>query len=83
VLFKDIAANLEDATDVLGSPLGREVITVAFNIPKQIAVQSMVAQEKAINQRLNPARLADPQYADMIAQRYLIMLNGGLGGVTA
>jgi hypothetical protein len=82
VLFKQVAKTFEDATDVLGSPLGREVITVAFNIPKQIAVQSLVAQEKAINQRMNPAKLANEAYADIVAQRYLIMLNGGLGGVT-
>ena len=73
----------KDAVDVLGSPLGREVVTVAFNIPKQIAVQSIEAQEKAINQRMSPAKLAKEAYADIVAQRYLIMLNGGLGGVTA
>jgi hypothetical protein len=83
VLFKDIAKNLEDATDILGSPLGREVITTAFNIPKQIAVQSMVAQEKAITTRMNPAKLQNAHFVDQIAQRYLIMLNGGTGGVTA
>lgn len=83
VLFKSIAKNLKDATDILGSPLGREVITTAFNIPKQIAIQSMVAQEKAINQRLTPAKLQNDHFVDQIAQRYLIMLNGGLGGITA
>jgi hypothetical protein len=83
VLFKQIAASLKDATDILGSPLGREVITTAFNIPKQIAVQSLPAQEKAINQRMNPAKLANPAFADIVAQRYLMMLNGGLGGITA
>ncbi len=83
VLFKQVAASLDDAVDILGSPLGREIITTAFNIPKQIAIQSMEAQEKAINQRMNPAKLQDPHFVDMIAQRYLLMLNGGLGGITA
>jgi len=83
VLFKQVARTFKDAVDVLGSPLGREVVTVAFNIPKQIAVQSIEAQEKAINQRMSPAKLANEAYADIVAQRYLIMLNGGLGGVTA
>ena len=59
------------------------MITTAFNIPKQIAVQSLVAQEKAINTRMNPAKLQNDHFVDQIAQRYLIMLNGGLGGVTA
>ncbi len=83
VLFKQVAANLKDAVDVLGSPLGREIVTTAFNIPKQIAIQSMEAQEKAINQRMNPAKLQDPHFVDIVAQRYLLMLNGGLGGITA
>jgi len=82
VLFKQVASKLEDAVDVLASGLGREVITTAFGIPKQIAVQSMVAQEKAINQRIDVAKLQDARYVDIIAQRYLLVLNGGLGGIT-
>lgn len=83
VLFKQVAPTLEDALDILGSPLGREIITTAFNIPKQIAVQSIEAQVKAINQRMSPAKLQNESFVDTIAQRYLIMLNGGTGGVTA
>lgn len=83
VLFKQSAKNMKDAVDILGSALGREVVTTAFNIPKQIAVQSMVAQEKAITQRMDPAKLQNAHFVDQIAQRYLIMLNGGTGGVTA
>ena len=83
VLFKQVAKNMKNAVDILGSALGREVVTTAFNIPKQIAVQSMVAQQKAITQRMDPAKLQNPYFVDQIAQRYLIMLNGGTGGVTA
>lgn len=83
VLFKQVASTFKDAIDILGSPLGREVITTAFSIPKQIAVQSIEAQVKAINQRMNPAKLQTESFVDTIAQRYLIMLNGGVGGVTA
>ncbi|MEQ1782266.1 MAG: DUF1217 domain-containing protein [Hyphomonadaceae bacterium] len=83
VLFKQSASGFKDALDILGSPLAREVVTTAFNIPKQIAVQSIEAQVKAINQRMNPAKLQTSSFVDTIAQRYLIMLNGGLGGVTA
>lgn len=83
VLFKQNAKTMKDAVDILGSPLGREIVTTAFNIPKQIAVQSMAAQEKAIKQRMDPAKLQNDHFVDQIAQRYLIMLNGGAGGVTA
>lgn len=83
VLFKQVASTFENALDILGSPLGREIVTTAFNIPKQIAVQSIEAQVKAINQRMNPAKLQNAAFVDTIAQRYLIMLNGGTGGITA
>lgn len=83
VLFKQMAPSFKDAVDVLGSGLGREVITTAFNIPKQIAIQSMEAQEKAINQRISFPKLQNAGYVDIIAQRYLLTLNGGLGGITA
>ena len=83
VLFKSVAKSLKNAVDILGSPLGREVITTAFNIPKQIAVQSMDAQEKAINKRVDASKLQNDHFVDQIAQRYLIMLNGGIGGITA
>lgn len=83
VLFKQSAKSMKGAIDILGSPLGREVVTTAFNIPKQIAVQSMAAQQKAITQRMDPAKLQNDHFVDQIAQRYLIMLNGGMGGITA
>lgn len=83
VLFKQAAPTFKTALDILGSPLGREVVTTAFNIPKQIAVQSIEAQVKAITQRMNPAKLQTASFVETIAERYLIMLNGGTGGVTA
>lgn len=83
ILFKQSAKNLKNAIGILGSALGREVITTAFNIPKEIAVQSLEAQTKALTQRMDPAKLQNDHFVDQIAQRYLIMLNGGTGGVTA
>ncbi|HEV7690052.1 MAG TPA: DUF1217 domain-containing protein [Hyphomonadaceae bacterium] len=84
VLFKKNAGDFDTTLKILGSALGREVITTALALPKQLALQSLAAQTKAIEQRIpNPKKLANAAYADQIAQRYLIMLNGGLGGVTA
>jgi hypothetical protein len=83
MLFKQIAKDLDTPLKVLGSPLGREVVTTALGLPKQLALQSIQAQEKAIRQRMDPAKLKNEHFADQIAQRYLIMLNGGIGGVTA
>jgi hypothetical protein len=82
ILFKELAPSLDTSIKILGSQLGREVITTAFGIPKQLALQSLVAQEKAINQRMDPEKLAKPAYVDQIVRRYLINLNGGSTGLT-
>jgi hypothetical protein len=82
VLFKRIAASLDTPIKILGSPLGREVVTTALGLPKQLALQSLQAQEKAIVQRIDVSKLKNPEYVDKLAQRYLIQLNGGAGGLT-
>jgi hypothetical protein len=81
ILFKRIAAKLDTPIKILGSALGREVVTTALGLPKQLALQSLQAQQKAITQRMDPAKLKNAHFADQIAQRYLIQLNGGTGGV--
>jgi hypothetical protein len=84
VLFKQTASSYDTTIKILGSALGRDVITTALGLPKQLALQSIEAQVKAVEKRIpDPKKLANAGYADQIAQRYLIMLNGGLGGVTA
>ncbi len=82
ILFKRIAASLDTTTKVLGSALGRDVVTTALGLPRELALQSLVAQEKAINQRLDVSKLQDPEFVDRLVQRYLLQLNGGLSGVT-
>lgn len=82
ILFKSIAKSLDTPLKILGSALGREVVTTALAIPKQVAIQSIEAQSKAITQRMDPAKLQSDIYVDRLVQRYLINLNGGSGGVT-
>jgi hypothetical protein len=83
ILFKSVAADLDTPIKILGSALGREVITTALGLPKQMAIQSLEAQAKAITQRLDPKKLKQPEFVDQLVQRYLIQLNGGTGGITA
>lgn len=84
VMFKQQASTFDSTIKILGSALGREVITTALGFPKQLALQSIEAQVKALEKRIpDPKKLAKPAFAEQIAQRYLIMLNGGTGGVTA
>jgi hypothetical protein len=82
LLFKKIAKDLDTPIKILGSALGREVVTTALGLPQQMAIQSLEAQEKAITQRLDPKKLKDPEFVDKLVQRYLIQLNGGMGGLT-
>ena len=83
LLFKKVAADLDTPIKILGSALGREVVTTALGLPKQIALQSLQAQEKAIIQRLDAKKLKEPEFVDKLVQRYLIQLNGGSSGLTA
>lgn len=82
ILFKSIAADLDTPIKILGSALGREVITTALGLPRQMAIQSLEAQSAAILQRLDPKKLKKPEFVDQLVQRYLIQLNGGAGGIT-
>ena len=82
LLFKKVAADLDTPIKILGSALGREVVTTALGLPKQIALQSLQAQEKAITQRLDPKKLKQPEFVDKLVQRYLVQLNGGSSGLT-
>lgn len=82
ILFKQIAASLDTPIKILGSALGREVVTTALGLPKQIALQSLEAQEKAISQRLDAKKLKEPEFVDKLVQRYLVQLNGGASGLT-
>ncbi|MBI1251518.1 MAG: DUF1217 domain-containing protein [Alphaproteobacteria bacterium] len=83
--FKDIAKTLTTEIKVLGSGVGREVITKAFGIPAQIALQSLPAQERAIADKLDIANLQDEKFVDRVIYRYLLEVNGaGLSaGLTA
>jgi hypothetical protein len=83
ILFKEIASKLDTPIKILGSALGRDVVTTALGLPKQLALQSIQAQEKAIRQRMDPAKLKSAHFVEQLAQRYLIMRNGGTGGITA
>jgi hypothetical protein len=83
ILFKKVAKDFKSTIGILGSALGREVVTTALGLPKQIALQSLEAQTKAIDQRLDVKKLQDPAFVDKLVQRYLIQLNGGTSGLTA
>ena len=75
ILFKTLAPTLKTPIQILGSALGREVVTTALGIPKQIALQSLEAQSTAITKRLDVSKLQNPAFVDNLIQRYLIENN--------
>ena len=70
--FRARAASIGSATEILGDKTLREVVTVALGIPKQIAFQSLEAQENAINRRVDITRFKDKAFVEQFTRRYLI-----------
>jgi hypothetical protein len=70
--FIQTASTLTSADAILGNSTARTVVQTAFNIPAQIAFQSIQAQEQAINSNVDIAKLQDPTYVQGIAQQYLL-----------
>jgi Protein of unknown function (DUF1217) len=81
--FKEKAASLNTAYKILGDPVGREVVTTALGLPPQIAYQPVQSQASLIERRLDITKLKNPAFADMMAKRYLVALNGGGTSLTA
>lgn len=69
--FRARAATITNVDQVLGDPTFREVVTTALGIPKQIAFQSINAQEQAISTRIDITRFKDPKFVDQFTKRYL------------
>lgn len=70
--FLESASRAEDAVDVLGDPVLRRVVTVALGLPREIAIQSVEAQGRAVAARLDVGDLQDPKAVRKLAERYLI-----------
>jgi hypothetical protein len=70
--FKAQASSITSVDQILGNMTLRTVVTTALGIPKQIAFQSLNAQEKAISTRLDVTRFQDSKFVDSFVQRYLV-----------
>lgn len=70
--FRDRAGSIKSALQVLGDPTFREVVTTALGIPKQIAFQSIEAQELAITSRIDLDKFKSPAFVEQFTKRFLI-----------
>lgn len=69
--FEKYAANANNAYSILGDPILREVVTSTFNLPKQIAIQPVETQAKAITDRVDVKKFSDPKFRENFIKRFL------------
>lgn len=72
ILFKEAAGRAEGPFAVLGNPVLRRVVSGALGLPPQLAVQSVEAQARALEARLDLSKLKEPKEVQRLAERYLI-----------
>jgi hypothetical protein len=70
--FKTKASTIKSVDQILGDPIMREVVTTALGVPKEIAFQSLGAQELAISTRIDITKFHDPKFVESFVKRYLI-----------
>lgn len=83
LVFRETAASLTSEFEILGDPVAREVVTTAFGLPSQIAIQPLISQQQAIRSVIDVSRLQDPEFVDNVARRYLIARNSAGVSFTA
>lgn len=71
VVFQDRAQGVTSTYEILGNAILRKVVTGALGIPKEIVNQSVEAQARAIERRLDVSKLSDPREVQKLAERYL------------
>lgn len=73
VLFRERATAVDNNIfAVLGDPIIRRVVTGALGLPKEIAIQSVETQARAVRARLDITKLEDPKEVQRLAERYLM-----------
>lgn len=70
--FSRRAKDVTKTVQLLGDSVLREVITVANNIPKELAIQEVSSQVTALERKVDVKKFADSAEVDKIVQRYLI-----------
>lgn len=77
MLFRERAATgVSNTFELLGNPVLRRVVTTALGLPPQLALQSVEAQARAVEARLDVGRLRNPAEAQRLVERYLIARAG-------
>jgi len=70
--FRARASTVTSTLQILSDPVLRDVVTTAIGVPREIAFQSLDAQIKAIDIRLDVKQLQDAKFVEKFVQRYLL-----------
>lgn len=74
--FRDQAASVTKADDILGNPVLRRVVTTTLGIPLEIAYQTLNAQENAITSKVDIKQFKNKNFVESFVKRYLVAAAG-------
>jgi Protein of unknown function (DUF1217) len=69
--FKENAARMKSPWDVLGDRTMREVVSKVFDIPREIAVQSVESQATALTRKVDIEKFKDVRWVNKVIHTYL------------
>jgi len=72
--FLSQASSITKASDVVDNQTNFDVITTALGIPQQVVNQPVEAVNRAIDAKLDYAKLKDPNYVTSLTDQYLLTL---------
>ena len=70
--FQNRASAIKTIDQVLSDPTFREVLTTTLGVPREIAFQTLTAQENALSSRIDLKKFQDPKFVTQFTRRYLI-----------
>ena len=70
--FQNRASAISTVDQVLSDPTFREVLTTTLGVPREIAFQTLGAQENALSSRIDLRKFQDPKFVTQFTRRYLI-----------
>ena len=73
--FKEEAASIQSPFDILGNPVLRDVALGATGLPLEIVYQSVEAQGRTLESRLDFEKFSDPKYIEKVIQQYLVSVD--------
>ncbi|MFM8800521.1 MAG: DUF1217 domain-containing protein [Tagaea sp.] len=71
IYFKENAARMKSPWDVLGDRTMREVVFKVYDLPREVAIQSVESQGAALTRKVDIAKFQDKRWVEKTIQSYL------------